>query len=150
MDMIDNYNIISRAKSLKDVQAQLRKIYMIEKKKFEAMDEISGEFTDEELKHLFCGVYFIQGNLKSKNNQLFFYKLQPDGYLKDISPKNRERYILKIKKLNIKKWRAIAFLYNYAQLRQYFDYNKLISDINDIRRVRNAKLTKIEHNKEMS
>jgi len=143
--MIENYNVISRAKNLKEVQAQLSEIYKLEKKRFKAMNEISMEFTPEELNHLFCGVYFLQDNLKSKNNQLFFYKLQPDGYLSKISPNNRESFISKIKNLKIKKWRAIVFLYNYANCRQNFDYPSLICEINDLQRLRKAKLTRLDN-----
>jgi len=143
MDMIENYNVISRAKTLKEVQAQLNEIYKLEKKRFKAMNEISMEFTPEELNHLFCREYFLQDDLKSKNNRLYFYKLQPDGYLSDISPNKREPFISKIKKLKIKKWRAVVFLHNYANCRQNFDYPSLIHEINDLQRLRKAKLSKL-------
>lgn len=142
MDTVRDYNSICWETDIKVVKKMIDSIYAIEKAKFKAMDLLTGKFSDEELKILIGDLIYFNNDLNSKNNAVYFLKLEPDVYLKKIPLGNRKVVINKIERLKIVEWRAIVFLNRYLK-EKLQDVSFIIKQINDLKRVRRAKLKKL-------
>ena len=139
METVGDYNSICCMMDIKAVKKQLDKIYAIEKARFNAMDLLTGKYSDEELEILLGDLIYYNNDLNSKKNTVYFFKLEPDVYLKKISVSKRKGFIDKIERLKIVEWRAIVFLNNYLKTK-WRDTSFTINQINNLKSVRRAKL----------